>query len=368
MTLYYSFTDPITAENVINADLAYIQSWADQWLMKFSPSKTKAMALSLKRGNTLDNNMTLRFNNTCLENVDSHKHLGLTLTRRLDWAEHIGNILAVVSQLSNVLKILKYKLDRKTLETIYFSFIRPKIEYGCQLYINCGVVLSNSLENFQLGVARIVSGARKGTSHSALYSELGWEKLSYRRDSIRFKHFSKIVNKDSPEYLFELLPDTVGTRRNLRNASNFQPLYCRTETYRNSFLPSSINQWNNRISHEQKKSSCNQLFQYGERETSVKLAQLRMHCSKLNAHLKELHVVDSPACACGNNVEDTNHYLLNCPLFINERRKFLTKLHNIGVNDIDSNAVIHGNVFNEFERNKIMFDALFDYIKETDRL
>ena len=368
VTLYYDFTDCDTAKDIMNADLKYIQSWADKWLMKFSPSKTKAMALSLKRSNNINNYMTLSFNNTLIENVSSHKHLGLTLTQRLDWSQHIENVLESVSKLANVLKVLKYILDRRTLETIYFSFILPKLEYGCQVYSNCGIVLSNSLENFQLGVARTVSGARKGTSHSALYNELGWEKLSQRRDTTKYKFFSKIVHKDAPEYLFELLPDTVGSRRHLRNAKDFQPIFCRTETYRNSFLPSCISQWKSYTPREHKKSFSNPLFCYGRRETSVKVAQLRMHCSKLNAHLKDLHVVDSEACACGHNVEDTNHYLLTCPLYINERNKFLLKLHNLGVNNVDGNAIIHGSMSNDSETNKAIFDSLHEYIEETDRL
>ena len=162
-------------------------------------------------------------------------------------------------------------------------------------------------------MARTVSGARKGTSHLALYNELDWETLESRREAIKFKNFSKIVNKDAPEYLFELLPDTVGARRNLRNAAEFQKVLCRTETYRSSFFPQCINTWKNNTQKEFKVPSSNPLFYYGKRETSVKVAQLRMKCSRLNAHLKELHVVDSEACTCGHNVEDTNHFLFNCP-------------------------------------------------------
>ena len=32
---------------------------------------------------------------------------------------------------------LKYKLDRKSLESIYISFIRPLLEYGDTMWDNC---------------------------------------------------------------------------------------------------------------------------------------------------------------------------------------------------------------------------------------
>ena len=368
VTLYFNFTDPDLAEETVNADLQFIQSWSDQWLMKFSSSKTKSMLLSLKRGNDIAKQPTLRFDNTNLENVSSHKHLGLTFTKHLDWSEHITNILESVSLMANVLKTLKYRLDRQTLETIYFSFIRPKIEYGCQIYSNCGVVLSNCLENFQLGVARTVSGARKGTHHAKLYNELDWETLEERRQTIKFKSFSKIVDRNAPEYLFELLPGTVGSRRSLRNAANFQLLSCRTETYRSSFFPYCVKNWNKSASVEHKKPNCNPLFYYGRRETSVKLAQLRMECSKLNAHLKELHVVDSASCACGHDVEDTSHYLLFCPLYIHDRNVLIAKFNSIGMYNINAQSIINGTMFDSLEQNRLMFDALFTYIEETNRL
>ena len=59
----------------------------------------------------------------------------------------------------------------------------------------------------------------------------------------------------------------------------------------------------------------NELYYYGNRSTNIKHAQLRMKCSRLNAHLYNLHVVDSPGCSCGHDIEDNNHYLLICPLY-----------------------------------------------------
>ena len=326
------------------------------------------MLLSLKRGTDTAPPPTLRFNNATIENVTSHKHLGITITSRLDWSEHITNILESVSLMTNVLKLLKYRLDRRTLETIYFSFIRPKLEYGCQIFSNCGIVLSSYLENFQLGVARIVSGARRGTHHALLYDELDWETLQERRKSITFKSFSKIVSHSAPEYLFELLPDRVGARRNLRNAADFELIPCRTETYRSSFFPYCVKNWKTSSLVDHRKPNCNPLFYYGKRETSVKVAQLRMRCSKLNAHLKELHVIDSASCACGHDVEDASHYLLSCPLFMNDRNIFITKLRSIGICNINAHSIVNGSLFDSFELNRLMFDALFTYIEDTDRL
>ena len=51
-----------------------------------------------------------------IEDVTSHKHLGLTLSRDLSWREHIENLATSAGKSLDVLNALKYKLDSVTLE------------------------------------------------------------------------------------------------------------------------------------------------------------------------------------------------------------------------------------------------------------
>ena len=104
--------------------------------------------------------------------VDTHKHLGITLSSNLSWSSHIDTILGSVSPMADVLRKLKYSVDKESLEKIYFSFIRPKLEYGCHIWDNCDKGDKKKLEDFQLSIARTVTGARKGTSHELISNEL----------------------------------------------------------------------------------------------------------------------------------------------------------------------------------------------------
>ena len=47
-TLYIEFDNPDEATEIINEDLENIQQWADMWLVKLSPSKTKLMTFTFK--------------------------------------------------------------------------------------------------------------------------------------------------------------------------------------------------------------------------------------------------------------------------------------------------------------------------------
>ena len=59
-------------------------------------------------------------------------------------------------------------------ERTYFAFVRPKLKYASHIWENCTWQDRNKLEKFQLETARIVTGARRGTSQELLYKETNW--------------------------------------------------------------------------------------------------------------------------------------------------------------------------------------------------
>ena len=75
----------------------------------------------------------------------------------------------------------KFDLHRKSLQIIYFSFIRPLLEYADN---NCTQDESLGLEQIQYEDARIVTGATRLVSINSLLTETGWETLSAKRKNI----------------------------------------------------------------------------------------------------------------------------------------------------------------------------------------
>ena len=76
-SLAFSSSDVKDTEGILNHDLKMMASWAKRWLVSFNPSKTVAILFST----VLDLvKPSLIFNNTILDFVDNHKHLGLTLS------------------------------------------------------------------------------------------------------------------------------------------------------------------------------------------------------------------------------------------------------------------------------------------------
>lgn len=65
-----------------------------------------------------------------INEVNLHKHLGITFSSDCKWHDQIIELKTKAWQRINIMRKLKFTLDRKSLETIYFSFIRPLLEYA----------------------------------------------------------------------------------------------------------------------------------------------------------------------------------------------------------------------------------------------
>ena len=141
------------------------------------------------------------------------KHLGLVFSNDCSWHEHLDYIKAKAWSRINIMRKLKFKLDKRSLQTIYFSFIRPLLEYADVVWDNCTQYEVNDLEKIQNEAARtcIVTGATKLASINSLLSETGWETLSSRRKKHKLQLFYKVQNDLSPNYLSSLVPPTVGS-------------------------------------------------------------------------------------------------------------------------------------------------------------
>ena len=143
--LYLSIDDHKLACDELNENLINVQKWADQWLVNFNPQKTKLMNVSLKK-NPPFGEYPIFFNNVQLGHESIQKHLGLTFNDKLNWSSHIDNVIKGVGKMCDVLTKLKYSLNRRTLETIYFSFVRPKLEYASIIWDNCSEFDKERLE------------------------------------------------------------------------------------------------------------------------------------------------------------------------------------------------------------------------------
>ena len=191
--------DPTQAAQILNDDLQTIHQWSETWLVKFNAKKTKSLLFGSKSNR--HPHPKLYLNHQEISEVENHMHLGITLSSNGKWDEHISNIIAKTNFKLTVFRKLKYSLDRKSLERIYFAYIRPTLEYANIVWNNCTEAQKDKLEQLQLEAARIVTGSVRGTQHKYLYSEKGWLTLADRQINNQLGLMYKMVNDLAPQYL-----------------------------------------------------------------------------------------------------------------------------------------------------------------------
>ena len=360
-----------------------MEAWANEWIVNFNPAKTKTMTVSFKSTtSTVLPNYPLLFRNIPLEKVQSHKHLGLEITSNLKWTNHVASIIKGVSKLSDVMQKLKYKLDRRTLENIYFTFVRPKLEYASIIWNDCTEGNKLKLENVQLGFARVLTGAKRGTSHELLYKETSWPTLCSRRNNVKMKFMHGVVHGKAPDYLCNLisLTDDNDVAYDFRNKENVTQFSFPTEKFRKSLFPDCIRKWNelpvdlwkivklddfmNEITISLKS---NNLYYGIKRKLGVIHSQFRMQCSNLKGDLHSLHVVDDPVCMCSNQIENCEHFFFHCYLYATQRVAFLARLREICSVDITTDLLLFGSNELDSDVNCQIFELVESYIFESGR-
>ena len=180
-SLYIIVENPITSALCLNSDLSKISICANNWLVDFNPIKTESMLISRKLNKPV--HPPLFMQEVQIAEVSSHKHLGLILSNDCTWHQHIDYITKKAWNRINIMRKLKFKLDRSSLEIIFTTFIRPLLEYGDIVWDNCTQVEKQEIEKIQIEAARIATGTTKLVSLNALYQETGWVTLEKRREN-----------------------------------------------------------------------------------------------------------------------------------------------------------------------------------------
>ena len=377
-SLFIIVDNPTTAALCLNSDLEKLSRWAAIWLVTFNPFKNESLLISRKINKPI--HPPLYMQNVQIQEVSSHKHLGLYFSNDCSWHQHIDYIKQKAWFRIHIMRKLKFKLDRKSLETIYLTFIRPLLEYGDVIWDNCTQYEKNELDKIQNEAARITTGTTKLVSLDNLYKEVGWQTLHRRRQDHKITLFYKMFNQLTPVYLSSLIPQQVNaiSHHNLRNSNDIHTIRSNTSLYHNSFLPSTLRQWNslpvevrqlNTLSSfktflKKDLQSVPTYYYCGSRKAQILHARLRTGCSSLNMDLFHKNITESPLCRCGS-IEDTQHYFFHCRFYQGPRNTLLnacTTYQNPSLS-----LLLFGSSTLSLEANIAILEHVHKYILDTKR-
>ena len=236
-TIYIIIDNPQTAALILNTDLETIYGWSHDWLVDFNPTKTSTLLISRRQHPVF--HPSLEMNNVVLNETTSHKHLGLTISNTCSWIEHINNIAETAWSRLNLMRLLKFKINRKALEKMYFAFIRPLLEYSDSVWDNSPAYVKKQLDDIHYEAARIITGGTKLCSHDKLLSDLGWDTLQERRTKHKLVIFYKILNNLTPPYLQDFVPPLVQEANpyRLRNSNDIRTIIIVSKMHSNEAIP-----------------------------------------------------------------------------------------------------------------------------------
>ena len=345
-SLYASHTPDtlLTTQKALQSDLDEIYKYGQEWAITFNSTKTIQQTFTLKPTNEKP---TLTFAAVPISIYDTHKHLGMTYSQDLRFHEHVNEIVKKVNKtLSPLYPIAKY-LPRHILEQIHKAYILPHFDNYDTIYDGHITIKDISrLETLQNRTARLITGTLFRSSSDKLRLELGWDKLTTRRQIHRLELYHKISNshdQNIPTYITDMIPHTRAhdTDMTLRNSSQHTITHSRTTTYQRSFLNRTTREWN-RLPEEArqlpyydfkkwiKKQHCTPnpptYYSHGNKILNSFHARLRAGMTQLNAHQYKIQKTTSPACLCGFPQENINHFLFACPLYSNARREMLQNI------------------------------------------
>ena len=111
-------------------------------------------------------------NDTMINETTDHKHLGLILSNNCSWPEHITSICDKARARLNLMRTLKFRVSRRSLEKMYISYFRPLIVYSDSVWDNCSTDSKNQLGSIHIEAARVIAGATKLCSIEKLFAGL----------------------------------------------------------------------------------------------------------------------------------------------------------------------------------------------------
>ena len=202
--LYRNVKSPLDCQ-ILQDGLNSLAKWEMDWQMKFNVSKCHSMRVTrLHPSRHIGVNYTLH--QQTLEQVQSAKYLGLTITDDLDWGQHISEITCKTTKTLGFLRRNLALAPRHTKEVAYKTLVRPQLEYAAPIWHPYHETQIEKVEKVQRTAARWTCRRWRNTSSvGEMLDELEWPSLESRRERSSLTFFYKIhsgtVFLDKDKYL-----------------------------------------------------------------------------------------------------------------------------------------------------------------------
>jgi len=221
----------------LNSNLSTIFEWGERNLVKFNENKTQVCTFSRKKSH---NEYPFVVKDHVLMGCDSIRLLGVQISNNLKWNEHIMSLAKSASRKLGFLNRCRRFFKSHQVLQIYKTFIRPCIEYCCQVWGGAYGIALQLLDKIQRRAIRIIRNPR-------LTKDL--DSLQHRRDVAELCVFYRMVHGKCSAELKETIPPFVTPERVTRGTVNAHRFTVklpkpRTEEAKREFIYRTSKKWN----------------------------------------------------------------------------------------------------------------------------
>ena len=162
----------------------------------------------------------------------------MIISDELKWNKHIDNIVSRASKrIYFLVQLKRTKVEVNNLVKFYKTCIRPLLEYCCAVFHDSlPDYLHLRLERVQI---RCMSIIYPETTYDNALENASLSSLKQRREKLVAKLFTNII-KDQDHQMNCLLPNKKRSCYNFRKKNTFTLPKCRTDRYKNTFIPANI--------------------------------------------------------------------------------------------------------------------------------
>ncbi len=210
--------------------------------MEFNASKCYIMKISNKQDPP---SAKFTFCGQVLEEVKSHPYLGVELDHRLKWDVHRNKVIKKANKTLGFLRRNLWFCNKEIKTATYEMLVRPSLEYSSVVWDPYYRNDIQKVEMTQRRAARFcMNDYGRQSSVSDMLAELSWDTLEDRRKYSRLHMMYKILNGmvgiDKDQYITL----TRDNRCRSSHSKKLQVLPARTNTYKYSYFPRTIRDWN----------------------------------------------------------------------------------------------------------------------------
>jgi len=208
--------------------------------MEFNPAKCKAITITKK---TRPVKTEYKLHDQILAAVESAKYLVVNISSNLFWNTHIDTTAKKATQTLNFVRRNFSCCPMSIREQCYKTLVRSQLEYASSVWDNPVKRKITKIEAVQRSAARFTCRDYKRTSSiTAMLQKLQYDSLQLRQARSRvlmlYRVRYSLVAIPASVYLQPVAAYTIGS------GARYRQLQCCTNTYSQTFFPSTICLWN----------------------------------------------------------------------------------------------------------------------------